>query len=156
MNRGRKSNSKKRKSSKSKSKSKKDDGIKRPMNSFMLYAQDIREKNEKEGGEPLTNKEISKRWKQLSVSKKKEYQIKYDKNKLAYEKELKNYLENKTDSDDEDEESKTKKNKKKSSKSKSNRNSKKKCDCGKCKQCKAAAKREKEAEDEDDDDNEDE
>ena len=147
MNRAKKSSSssKKRKSSKSKSKSKKDDGIKRPMNSFMLYAQDIREKNEKEGGEPLTTKEISKRWKKLSLSKKKKYQILYDKNRLAYEQELKHSTKDESDSEDDT----PKKSKKKSSKSKRNKNSKKKCDCGVCKECKAEAQKQKEVEESD-------
>ena len=115
------------------------------MNSFMLYAQDVRKENEEEGGEPLTNKEISKRWKKLSLSKKKAYQVQYDKNMLAYEKELKNYVKNESDSDEDI----PKKSKKKSSKSKRNKNSKKKCDCGVCKECKAEAQKQKEVEESD-------
>jgi hypothetical protein len=143
MNRSKRTNSKKKR--RSKSKRKKDNELKRPMNSFMLYAQDVRKENEEEGGEPLTNKEISKRWKKLSLSKKKAYQVQYDKNKLAYEKELKNYVKNESESDEDI----PKKSKKKSSKSKRNKNSKKKCDCGVCKECKAEAQKQKEVEESD-------
>ena len=122
-------------SKKRRSKSKSKDELKRPMNSFMLYAKDVREENEKEGGDPITNKEIGKRWKKLSLSKKKEYQILYDKNKIAFEKEMKSTHIESDDDDDEDQQYKNKKSKKKTKKSKNNKNSKKKCDCGKCSAC---------------------
>ena len=85
MNRAKKSrSSKKKRRSKSKSKS----AIKKPLTNFMLFAQDEREENEKEGGDPLTLKEIGKRWKKLSKSKKKMYQDIYEKNRLEYEEKI--------------------------------------------------------------------
>ena len=80
-----KSTSKKRRS---KSKNKDDDEIKRPLNSFLLFSQDVREENEKEGGDPITVQELSKKWKKLSASKKKMYQARYEKNKEEYENKI--------------------------------------------------------------------
>ena len=132
MNRSKKSrSSKKKRRSKSKSKS----AIKKPLTNFMLFAQDEREENEKEGGDPLTLKEIGKRWKKLSKSKKKMYQDIYEKNRLEYEEKITKSKKNDDDDDDSDNKKKTK------SKSKSNKNSKKKCDCGKCAFCKENLKK---------------
>ena len=105
MNRSKKSrSSKKKRRSKSKSKSE----IKRPLTNFMLFAQDEREENEKEGGDPLTLKEIGKRWKKLSKSKKKMYQDIYEKNRLEYEEKITKSKKNDDDDDDSDNKKKLK------------------------------------------------
>ena len=105
MNRSKKSrSSKKKRRSKSKSKS----AIKKPLTNFMLFAQDEREENEKEGGDPLTLKEIGKRWKKLSKSKKKMYQDIYEKNRLEYEEKITKSKKNDDDDDDSDNKKKLK------------------------------------------------
>ena len=81
-----KSTSKKRRS---KSKNKDDYELKRPLNCYLLFSQDIREENEKKGGDPITFQELSKKWKKLSSSKKKMYQERYEKNRIEYENEIK-------------------------------------------------------------------
>lgn len=73
-----KSRSKRSSKIRSQSKHKGESYLKRPKNPFLLFCQDRREENDKSGGSPLTMKVLSKEWEEVSESKKKYYQKRFD------------------------------------------------------------------------------
>ena len=134
-------------------------GIKRPLTPYFLFCKDKRQEFKQQNFEQkLTALELGKMWRALSPTKKKEYEERYQKEKVEYEK-LQSLLKAKkeTDADESDSEGTPKVNRKKKvkpNKKSQRRSNKKACNCGNCDECRKNTERKKMNQEPDTDDEE--